>query len=122
MKNHKTLKAKFEVEQKHLAIEVGSGTVPVLGTPALLAFMENVASNLAQKDLTPDMTSVGIHVDMLHLKASKIGETIEVEASITTRRKKRIYFKINAYSQGKLVGTAKHSRAFVKRKNFEANV
>lgn len=110
------------VEQGHLAVEIGSGTVPVLGTPALIGFMESVASDLAQKDLTPEYTTVGVSVKMKHLRASLEGASIEVRAVIKKLKERTAVFKIEAYDSGKLVGSAKHKRVLIHRKQFEKSI
>lgn len=120
--NRNTMHGKFQVETHHLAIELGSGNVPVLGTPALIAFMENIASDLAQKDLAPSMTSVGIYIEMEHLKPSKINDIVEINAKITEQTEKTVSFEIEASHEGQIIGKAKHKRAVVERKKFEKNI
>lgn len=108
----------FIVERQHLAIEIGSGTIAVLGTPALIGFMETVANRLVQKDLSPDTTSVGIFIEMEHLYPCKIGEKVEVQATITTKTEKIVELEIVASCNEKIIGKAKHKRAIIIRKQF----
>ena len=123
MKEHKTLNGKFQVLKEHLAIEIGSGNMPVLGTPALIGFMENIASDLIQKDLTPDLSSVGVSIEMNHIKASQLDDVIIIHAKITKRKNKTVCYKIEAFNEeNDLLGKAKHKRIIVNRKNFEAKV
>ena len=65
------------------AIKVGSGDIPVLATPMMMALMENAAM-LAVKDGLPEgCTTVGGHIESSHLKPSKIGDVVRAEAEVT---------------------------------------
>ncbi len=119
MEKNKDLTGKFKVKKQHLAVEIGSGTIPVLGTPALIGFMENIASDLVQKDLDPHFTSVGIHLDMEHLRPSAIKSLIEIKAKIISKTEKIVKLDIEAFDKEKLVGKASHKRAIINRKEFE---
>jgi len=80
------------------AIAVGSGDMPVLATPTMLALMENAAM-LAVKDEMPEgYTTVGGHIESSHLKPSKIGEMVKATAEVTKVDGKKIEFKVYAYS------------------------
>ena len=57
------------------AIQMGSGDMPVLATPAMLALMENTAMLAVADELPEGCTTVGGHIESSHLKPSKIGDT-----------------------------------------------
>lgn len=61
------------IKVQHTAQSLGSGTLPVLGTPAMAALMEQAAANLAQALLPEGWTSVGISLSIEHLAASRWG-------------------------------------------------
>ena len=80
------------------AIAVGSGDMPVLATPMMMALMENAAM-LAVKDELPDgFTTVGGYIESSHLKPSKIGDVVKATAEVTKVDGKKIEFKVSAYS------------------------
>ena len=80
------------------AITVGSGDMPVIATPMMMAFMENAAM-LAVKDELPDgFTTVGGYIESSHLKPSKIGDVVKATAEVTKVDGKKIEFKVSAYS------------------------
>ncbi len=120
MKQHKEMSGKFHVKKENLAIEIGSGNLAVLGTPALIAFMENIASDLVQKDIPPNQSSVGVKMDMAHLGPSRLDAEIKINCKISKKKGQSIYFHIEAYDNNKLVGKAKHTRVIIDRKNFLA--
>ena len=64
------------------AVKVGSGDMPVLATPMMMALMENAAM-LAVRDALPEgCTTVGGHIESSHLKPSKVGDVVRAEASL----------------------------------------
>jgi predicted thioesterase len=85
--------------------------------------MENIASDLAQKDMTPDMTSVGIHIDMKHTAPSLLGDVIRIVALIQEKNGREINFFIQAFNEkNEILGEATHKRAVLNRKKFEEKI
>lgn len=118
----KTFTQKMIVEEKHAASELGSGSLYVFGTPALTAFMENTASKTIN-GLEPGMTTVGIEINIKHLKASKIGEKITCTATLTKKEGRLYEFEITATnSAGNIIGTAAHKRIAVEIERFMKNL
>ena len=74
------------------AIEVGSGDVPVLATPRLLALAEAASVAAIEPQLTAGMTSVGTAVSLEHRRASPVGAEIVVEAELTEVAGRRLVF------------------------------
>ena len=104
------------------AIRVGSGDMPVLATPMMMALMENAAM-LAVKDELPDgCTTVGGFIESSHLKPSKVGEIVRAEAEVTKVEGKKIKFKVAAYSGDVLLGEGIHLRFIVDKAGFMKKV
>ena len=100
------------------AIKIGSGNMPVLATPMMMALMENAAM-LAIKDKLPEgCTTVGGHIESSHLKPSKIGDVVRAEAEMTKVDGKKIEFKVAAYSGETLLGEGTHLRFIVDKEKF----
>ena len=112
------------------AIAMGSGDMPVLATPAMMALMENAAM-LAVKDELPDgCTTVGGHIESSHLKPTKVGDTVRAIAEVTKVDGKKIFFRVTAYSSHSeaspsspsggdtLLGEGEHLRFIVDREKF----
>ena len=100
------------------AIAIGSGDMPVLATPMMMALMENAAM-LAVKDKLPEgSTTVGGHIESSHLKPSKVGDKVSVTAEVTNVDGKKIEFKVAAYSGDTLLGEGTHLRFIVDRERF----
>ena len=86
------------VTEEVTAEKVGSGDVPVLATPMLLALMEKAAM-LSVKDSLPEgCTTVGSYIESTHLKPSFLGDGISATAEVSKVEGKKIEFKISARS------------------------
>jgi predicted thioesterase len=74
------------------AISAGSGDVPVLATPRLLALAEAAAVAAIAPHLPPGMTSVGTSASLEHRRASPVGAEVVVEAELTEVDGRRLVF------------------------------
>lgn len=108
----------YEVSENATAQHVGSGDLPVLSTPALLAMMENCAKELLSQQLTEQETSVGSSAELKHLGPSPVGATINVQAVLTQQNGKKVTFEIEAYDNEKMIGQALHTRVIVDNEQF----
>lgn len=107
------------VAEKDSATALGSGGLDVFGTPALVAYMENAALKMVQNDLPDGSDTVGIAIDVKHVKASPIGAKINVSAKITAVEGRKISFDIVATDEaGDVIGSAVHDRFVVDKARF----
>ncbi|HET8718564.1 MAG TPA: thioesterase [Nocardioidaceae bacterium] len=75
-------RVEFTVTEDDTAAAVGSGSLPVLGTPRLLAWCEAASCAVVDESLPEGRTSVGTRVTLDHLAASPIGERVVVQATV----------------------------------------
>ena len=106
------------VEEHLTAIDMGSGDMPVLATPAMLALMENAAMIAVADELPDGCTTVGGHIESSHVRPSKIGEKVCATAEVTNVDGKKIKFKVSAYSGETLIGEGTHLRFIVDKEKF----
>ncbi len=78
------------------AAAMGSGDVPVLGTPRLLALAEAAAVAAIGPSLQPGQTSVGTSAAMEHSRPSPLGAEVVVEAELTEVDGPRLVFRFTA--------------------------
>jgi predicted thioesterase len=78
------------------AISAGSGDVPVLATPRLLALAEAAAVAAVAPQLAPELTSVGTGMSLEHRRASPVGAEVVVEAELTEVDRRRLVFSFIA--------------------------
>ncbi|MCR8969211.1 thioesterase family protein [Facklamia sp. 7083-14-GEN3] len=111
---------KYSVKKEHSAAKIGSGALEVLSTPSMIAFMENAAYELCQENIedTNSETTVGISLEVKHLKASAISSQIEVKIIDIKQDNKILSLVIEAYQDDQLIGQANHQRAVVNIERF----
>ena len=64
------------------AVALGSGDVPVLGTPRLVALAEEATVEAVRGHLGAGETTVGTRVEVRHLAASPVGARVTAEAEL----------------------------------------
>ena len=106
------------VNEAVTAIAMGSGDMPVLATPAMMALMENAAMLAVAPHLPEGCTTVGGHITSSHLKPSKPGDTVTATATVTRVEGKKIEFKVEARCGDSLLGEGSHLRFIVDREKF----
>jgi predicted thioesterase len=110
--------SQLTVDEAATAIRIGSGDMPVLATPVMMALMENAAMLAVADHLPEGCTTVGGHITSSHLKPSKLGDTVTATATVTRVEGKKIEFKIEAYCGDTLLGEGSHLRFVVDREKF----
>ncbi len=106
------------VGQEHTATAVGSGDVPVLATPALLALAEGACVSALADELDPSETTVGTWAEVEHVKASPVGSTVCAHATLIGHHNRRLEFRIAVEQDGEQVALVKHRRVLVDRERF----
>ena len=104
------------------AVRMGSGDMPVLATPAMMALMENAAMLAVADDLPEGSTTVGGHIASSHLRPSKIGDVVRAVAEVTKVDGRKIEFNVSAYSGDVLLGEGTHLRFVVDRERFMSKI
>jgi predicted thioesterase len=112
----RTATREFVVSDADTAAAVSSGSLPVLGTPVLLAWCE--AATCAALDLPRGSTSVGTRVSLEHLAASPVGAAVSVTAAVAHVDGRLVRFTVEARSGDKLVGTGEVTRVVVDAERF----
>ncbi|MER5323829.1 thioesterase family protein [Streptosporangium roseum] len=110
------------VEKEDTAAKVGSGDVPVLATPRLLAFAEQATVQAVAGALEPGQTSVGTKVALEHLVASPVGTHVEITAELTEVAERRLVFTFTAHDRHTTVATGTIERVVVDRERFLAKL
>jgi predicted thioesterase len=110
--------SQLTVTEAVTAITMGSGDMPVLATPAMMALMENAAMLAVADHLPEGCTTVGGHIASSHLKPSRLGDTITATATVTKVDGKKIEFKVEARCGDTLLGEGTHLRFVVDRTKF----
>lgn len=117
----------FTVGDDDTAIAVGSGALPVLGTPRLLAWCEAATCAAVADDLAEGETSVGTRVDLEHLAASPVGQPVRITARVVHTDGRLRRFAVAARNvtdagPGKLVASGEVTRVVVDAERFMARI
>ena len=108
----------FVVDVEDSARSLGSGDVNVLSTPSMIRMMEETSRLLVQDKLPEGYTTVGIRVDVRHLKAAPIGCKIKIISELLKVEGKKLIFKVEAYWNDEKIGEGLHERYVVNREKF----
>jgi fluoroacetyl-CoA thioesterase len=119
------------VTEADTATAAGSGDVPVLATPRLLALAEAASVAAVMPHLGPGLTSVGTGVSLEHRRASPVGAEVLVDAELTEVDGRRLVFSFIARQgrsaagpssmdeeEGLVVGAGTLERVMVERAKF----
>ncbi len=101
------------VTEKDTAIFVGSAT------PKMVALMEKVSAELAEKNLPEDFTSVGISLNVEHIAPTPIGMKIRVESELVEVSGRKLTFEVAAFDEAEKIGKGRHERFIVNGKKFQ---
>ena len=93
----KMLRMTLKVDEENLAVTMGSGSLMVLATPAVVALMEGAAAELAQQVLdNEDYTTVGTMINIEHISPTPIGAEVEAVAVLKEVDGRNFYFEVSA--------------------------
>ena len=117
----------YVVTDADTAAAVGSGSLPVLGTPRLLAWLEAATCACLEPVLPDGSTSVGTRVQVEHLAGSPVGAEVEVSASASYVDGRMHRFTVaarhlDAGAPGKVVATGEVTRVVVDSDRFLSRI
>ncbi|MFJ4005951.1 thioesterase family protein [Streptomyces sp. NPDC090023] len=112
--------AEYQVTEADTAVALGSGDVPVLGTPRLVAWLEAATVRAAAPFAGPGLTTVGTAVRVRHLRATPVGGRVTVSAEPEPGSSGgRLTFVVRAVDgSGAPVAEGEIDRAVVDREKF----
>jgi predicted thioesterase len=108
----------FTVTDADTAAALGSGSLPVLGTPRLLAWCEAATVAAVEPALADGETSVGTRVELEHTRPSAVGASVDVTATPVFRDGRLHRFSVVARDGGRVVGTGEVTRVVVDAGRF----
>lgn len=113
--------AKLIVADEDTALALKSGEVAVLGTPRLIALVEE-ATLVALADRLPvGQTTVGMRVQVDHLAPTNVGSSVAAEATLEKVEGRRLTFTVTVTDHCGLVAAGKVTRVVVETERFLDN-
>lgn len=108
----------YAVTDADTALAVGSGDVPVLATPRVLALAERVTCAALVDHLTDDLTSVGTYVELDHVLPTPVGATVSIQVVLERVDGRRLTFGVRVTEGEHVVATGTIVRTLVTRERF----
>jgi predicted thioesterase len=106
------------VRHEDTAAVYGSGALEVFATPAMIALMEKTCLESVSDKIGEGNTTVGISVNIKHLKASPVGALIRCNATLVEVDRKRLVFEVKCFEEETLIGEGIHERFVVDSEKF----
>ena len=102
------------------AAAVGSGTLNVYATPAMIALIEETAWKSVAPYLEEGQSTVGTRLDVSHVAPTPLGMTVRCETELTEVDGRRLVFAVNVYDEAGLIGKGTHERFIIMSEKFQA--
>jgi predicted thioesterase len=106
------------VEDADTALALRSGDVPMLGTPRVIALVEEATCEAIEGRLPDGRTSVGYQVQLAHLSPTPVGGTVVAEATLEQIEGRRLTFRVAVHDARGLVAAGRVTRVIVDRVRF----
>ncbi|HEY2947092.1 MAG TPA: hotdog domain-containing protein [Micromonosporaceae bacterium] len=111
-------RVELTVTDADTAQAVGSGDVPVLGTPRVLALAEAATVAATAPRLTPGTTTVGTRVELDHRAPTAVGRTVAAQAQLAKVDGRRLLFEVTVTEGSQVVAEGRIERVLVDRHRF----
>ena len=106
------------VTEKMTARAMGSGELPVLATPEMIALMENTAYRSVKPCLEAGQGTVGTLMQVKHMSATPVGLEITIETKLVEVDRKRLVFEVKAFDCADCIGAGIHERFIIGNEQF----
>ncbi|MBM0230148.1 MULTISPECIES: thioesterase family protein [Micromonospora] len=113
-----TARVELTVTDADTAQAVGSGDVPVLSTPRVLALAEAATVAATATRMPAGQTTVGLRVELDHRAPTPVGRTVVAQARLTSVDGRRLLFEVTVADGGETVAEGRVERVLVDRQRF----
>ncbi len=107
-----------EVSPQLSAQNMGSGDMPVLATPAMMALMENAAMLCVAPYLPEGSTTVGSQIESSHERPTPLQASFQATATLKAVEGRKLTFEVVASDAKGIIGRGTHTRYIVDRERF----
>ncbi|SET94003.1 Predicted thioesterase [[Clostridium] aminophilum] len=106
------------VTEENSAKAVGSGTLLVFATPAMIALIEETAWKSVASSLGEGEGTVGTKLDVAHISATPVGMKVWCETELTEVDRRRLVFTVAVYDEKGKIGEGTHERFIISNEKF----
>ncbi|MCW3819377.1 thioesterase [Micromonospora sp. DR5-3] len=111
-------RVELTVTDADTAQAVGSGDVPVLGTPRVLALVEAATVAATATRMPTGQTTVGLRVELDHRAPTPVGRTVVAWARLAKVDGRRLLFEVTVAEGDEIVADGRVERVLVDRQRF----
>ena len=108
------------VTSENTAKTMGSGTLDVFATPALVALAEKTCWQSVAPELDPGCGTVGTKLELAHNAPTPVGMMVRCESELTAVDGRKLTFSAVMYDDAGEVGRATHERFIIFEEKFAA--
>lgn len=108
------------VNESNTARTMGSGTLEVFATPALIALMEETCWRSVADRLDAGCGTVGTRLEIGHTAPTPVGMEVTCESTLSEVDGRRLVFEVTARDAKGVVGEGKHERFVIQSEKFQA--
>lgn len=108
------------VTEQNTAAALGSGTVSVFGTPAMINLIELTCAQSVQDKLEPGQTTVGTSLNISHDAPTPIDMQISCTSTLTDIDGRALTFEVEVTDEAGVIGRGTHGRFIVDEERFTA--
>jgi fluoroacetyl-CoA thioesterase len=92
----------------------------VFSTPAMIGMMEFASSRAVQAVLPPGSMTVGVRIEVDHIKAAPAGVTVTAVSKLVEIDGRRLTFEVEARSGSDVLGRGRVTQSIVNHSRFNA--
>jgi predicted thioesterase len=107
------------VTEENSAKTMGSGTLDVFATPAMIALMERTCWTSIASELEEGWGSVGTALDVTHSAPTPLGVTVTCESELIAVEGRKLTFQVVAHDPSGEIGRGTHQRFLVDNAKFQ---
>jgi fluoroacetyl-CoA thioesterase len=115
-----TARVELTVTDADTAQAVGSGDVPVLATPRVLALAEAATVAVTARQIPGGITTVGSRLEIEHRSPTPLGRRVIAQATLTKVEGRRLFFDVTVHDGDVLVADVRVERILLDRQRFIA--
>lgn len=108
------------VDEGISAKTMGSGTLDVLATPAMIALMEKTAWTSVQPYLDEGCGTVGTLMNVTHDAPTPFGMKVTCNSELVEVSGRKLVFKVEAFDEAGKIGGGTHERFIIQNEKFQS--
>lgn len=114
-----TGKQEVIADESNSARTMGSGTLDVFATPAMIALMEKTAWTSVADELEDGCGTVGISLNVAHSAPTPLGMKVTCESELTAVDGRKLTFSVKAFDEKGVIGEGTHERFIIQNEKFQ---